>query len=222
MNSAPVRPRSPWPGENGSHPAVSRKSPRVIRSPRLPAVAAALVLSAVAGCSGTNAVDQSTANVKGYVAGNGSVHVVPAADRHAVGPLHGTDLTGRPIDVAQWRGDVVVVNVWASWCAPCRSEAKSLQAVYDETRSLGVRFLGVDVKDDAANAGAFVRRHGLTYPSLEDEPGRVGLAFRPPPGAIPSTVVLDRQHREAARFSGEVRYTQLLAVVRDVAGEQPS
>lgn len=200
-------------------PAVS-----AARLRRLPVIAAAVLVPLVllSGCSGKNAVDATAANPKNYVAGDGNVQTVSTADRHAIHGLSGRTLEGRTVDVDDWAGDVVVVNFWASWCPPCRSESASLQAVADATRSLGVRFLGIDSKDDSGNAKAFLRTHQVTYPSLFDQPGRLGLLFSPTASTLPTTIILDRHHREAARISGEARYTQLLSLVRKVAAESPA
>jgi thiol-disulfide isomerase/thioredoxin len=188
---------------------------------RRAAIAAAVLLPvlALAGCSGKNAVDSTAANPKNYVAGDGNVQTVATSGRHAVHGLSGRTLDGSTVNVDDWAGDVVVVNFWASWCPPCRSESASLQAVAEATRSLGVRFLGIDSKDDSGNAKAFLRTHQVTYPSLFDQPGRLGLLFSPTASTLPTTIILDRHHREAARISGEARYTQLLSLVRKIAAE---
>ena len=175
---------------------------------------------ALAGCSGTHAVDQAGNNPAAFVAGDGTVKTTPVSERRAVTGLAGHTLDGKQRAVADWHGDVVVVNFWASWCGPCRSEVDGLEAVAQQTSALGVRFLGIDFKDDAANARAFVRRHDVTYPSIYDQPGRLGLQFHPSPAAIPTTLILDRQHREAVRISGPVRFTTLLSLVQRVAAEQ--
>jgi thiol-disulfide isomerase/thioredoxin len=134
--------------------------------------------------------------------------------------VRGSLLDGTAFDLRQWSGDVVVVNFWSSNCAPCRSEARALEAVYRETKPKGVRFLGVDIRDNRALAEAFVRGHHITYPSLDDQSDLVALQFPGlPPNATPSTVVLDRQGRIAARHSGEILYTDLRAVVARVLAE---
>lgn len=182
-------------------------------------LASLLVGAGLAGCAGTDAVSAQAANPVNFVAGTGGVLRIPAASRGAPITISGRSLTGRPISTAAWRGQVVVVNYWASWCEPCREEAPFLEAVAQATAGAGVHFLGVDFKDDAANALAFDAAHGVTYPQLFDQPGVTGLAFHPPPTSPPTTIVLDRRHREAALVSGAVEYTTLLSLVRSVAGE---
>lgn len=182
------------------------------------------MLLLVAGCVGHGAVDPAAGNAARYAAGDGTLTVVAADHRRPAASVTGQLLTGGPFDLRSLRGQVVVLNFWASWCAPCREEAQSLQGVYDATRADGVRFVGVDFRDDRSTALAFLRTHGVTYPSLFDQPGRVALAFRNslPPNATPTTLVLDRRGRVAARVLGAVTYTRLLGLVRSVLSEGPA
>jgi len=158
---------------------------------------------------------------QGFVEGDGTVTVIDPADRQAAPPLSGTTLDGKPLDVTALRGDVVVLNVWASWCGPCRGEAPALEAVYQDTRAKGVRFVGINTRDQTVAARAFERGFDITYPSLVDDSGSLLLGFRDtlPPSAIPSTVVLDRKGDVAARVLGPTTYTQLKRLVTQVAAE---
>jgi len=188
---------------------------------RRTACAAAAVITAalLAGCSGSAA--QTGAPDKGYISGDGTVTLVATADRDDVVSFDGTTLTGEPFDVADHRGEVVVVNVWGSWCPPCIAEAPALEQVWEQTRSKGVQFIGVNTRDQAAAAKAHERRFEISYPSIDDDGGRVLLAFRGtlPPVAIPSTLVLDRSGRVAARVLGKVSAGTLRGVVDDVLAE---
>lgn len=191
---------------------------------RVTAAAAAGVLALAAGCGsdgGTEPPSGSGQNAQWFVAGDGSITVLAASEREPAPDVSGQTLDGGTFSLADHEGDVVVLNVWASWCAPCRAESPGLERVWQSTRSQGVQFVGVNVKDSEASARAFVRRFDLTYPSIYDQPGRVPLAFGGtlPPAAIPSTLVLDRQGRVAARALGGLTERELRRVVERVAQE---
>jgi thiol-disulfide isomerase/thioredoxin len=180
-------------------------------SPRrsVAALGCAAALSAVAACSGATAVD--SAGVREWSPGH----------RPAAPTLTGTTLAGTAYDTAADRGKVLVVNFWASWCPPCRDEAPALQQVYADNERRGVRFLGIDVRDERTQARTFTRAHGVRYPSLFDPSSETVLAFRHPvlPTSPPTTLVIDRSGKVAAMFVGEARYTALAPIVRRVAAE---
>lgn len=148
------------------------------------------------------------------------MQLIQAADRLEAPRLRGELLSGRRFDSAVWTGQVVVVNFWGSWCPPCRAETPELVQVANGWRSRGVRFLGVDVRDERSAAKAFVRQYDVPYPSLFDGDGTVTLAFRNvPPSAVPATFVFDRKGRIAARAFGRVTALGLEAVLRRVSRE---
>ena len=204
-------PRVPVVGVNVENGRVSGR--------RWYALLVVVVLGVVAGCSPSTGAGGSEGDNQRYISGTGEVETVPAAERKAAPALSGTSLDGKQLSTQKYRGKVLVVNFWASWCAPCRSEAPALQGVYDETEKDGVRFVGVNFKDNRTNARVFVDEFELTYPSIYDQPGETALAFRGelPPAAVPSTIVVDRDGKVAARIIGETTYTRLLRVVREVA-----
>ena len=116
------------------------------------------------------------------------------SDRHEPVDLSGETLDGSQLDLADYRGQVVVVNYWASWCGPCRGEAPAL--VEAQRRLPDVQFVGLDRNDDSqANALAFTRTFDVPYPSLYDSDGKLLLAFNGavPPTSLPSTIVLDAE-----------------------------
>jgi thiol-disulfide isomerase/thioredoxin len=189
------------------------------------AATAALVLL-LSGCTASGALSEQAraGDSKNYVAGDGSITTLAAADRGDPVALSGTTATGDRVDVAGWRGDVVVLNVWYASCPPCRAEAPELVSTANEYGAWGVRFLGVNTRDDAAAAQAFERTFAVPYPSVLDaREGRALLALRGtvPPQSVPSTLVLDREGRVAARVLGRVDGSTLRALVDDVLAEQP-
>lgn len=179
-----------------------------------------VALAAVTACTGTNAVTQGVGGSLGFHVGDQATTWVTASHRAAVTGVSGTLLDGSSFDLSQWRGHVVVVNFWGSWCGPCTSEARSLEAVYRRNQKNGVEFLGVDIRDSKAPAESFIRTYGLTYPNLADPSNLIALHFEGlPPNATPTTVVLDRQGRIAARHSGAILYTSLRDLVARALAE---
>ncbi|MFF2650827.1 TlpA disulfide reductase family protein [Streptomyces sp. NPDC058045] len=161
------------------------------------AALAALVLTACG--SGTSGGSGKT----GFVSGKNGIATVALADRHQGPDISGTTLDGRKLDVADHHGKIVVLNVWGSWCPPCRAEAPNFAKVAKETKAKGVQFIGINTRDSSRNpALTFEKSQGIPYPSLYDPAGKLMLRFPKGtlnPQSIPSTVVLDREGRIAAR-----------------------
>lgn len=186
-------------------------------------LAAALVaaLFATAGCSGTNAVSQSVGGSLGYGTGNQATTWVSASDRAVVTGVSGKLVDGPSFDLAQWRGKVVVVNFWGSWCGPCTGEAQTLEQVYRDFKDKDVEFLGIDIRDNVAAGESFIERHHVTYANISDPSNLLALHFHGmPPNATPTTIVLDRAGRIAARHSGAILYTALRDLVARVVTEK--
>lgn len=188
--------------------------------------ASAAVLALTAGCStGDDAVAQG--GTFEFVAPGGKTDIFydPAQSRRQPGELKGPSLTdpSKTVSLDDFRGQVVVVNIWGQWCGPCRAEVGELQQVYDATRRDGVAFLGIDVRDNNRDAARdFVVDRKVTYPSIYDPAMRTMIAFggKFPTTVIPSTLVLDRQHRVAAVFLRELLAEDLMPVVQRLAAEQ--
>jgi peroxiredoxin len=185
---------------------------------------ASLLLAALllAGCStGDDAVAVNNGGEFRFVAGTPAGEVIPEEERASAPEFSGTLLGGEEFASSELEGDVAVLNFWGSWCAPCRVETPEFQEVYADVRDDGVQFLGLNVKEPSEQfATAFVERFGIEFPSLYDPRGEVALAFRDyPANAIPSTIVLDRQGRVAAVYTGEVSQEDLRRVIDRVDGE---
>ena len=179
---------------------------------------AAFAILALAGC-GASSTDQSGTS---FVAGDGSIVLLDPSQRQPAPELTGSTLNGGTWSLGDSRGQVVVLNVWASWCAPCRAEAPVLQSLWEEFEGQGVQFVGLDTRDAVAPATAFVERYGITYPNLIDTSGQLQLLFGDtlPPQAIPSTLLVDREGRVAARVLGKVSEASLRALIDSLLDEQ--
>lgn len=181
----------------------------------------------VSGCAtGDDAVAQG--GTFEFVAPGGKTDILyePPSSRGIPGPLSGPDLMdpSRTISLDDFGGQVVVINIWGQWCGPCRAEVGQLQQVYDRTHGDGVAILGIDVRDNDIDAPRdFVIDRKVSYPSIYDPAMRTMIAFggKYPTTVIPSTVVLDREHRVAAVFLRELLAEDLIPVVQRLAAEPP-
>lgn len=191
---------------------------------RRPLVAALLLACAgllLVACSSS---DASAPAGSGFVSGDGTITLLDAASRPPAPALVGTTLDGATYALADDLGKVVVLNVWASWCAPCRAEAPMLATLSKELEPQGVAFIGLDTRDSDDAARAFVQRQGIEYPNLIDRDGRLQLLFGDslPPQAIPSTIVIDAQGRVAGRILGKASESDLRGMVEPLLAEQAS
>ncbi|WP_395398921.1 TlpA family protein disulfide reductase [Arthrobacter sp. UC242_113] len=158
---------------------------------------------------------------KNYVAGDGSVTEFAAAERKSGIQIQGTLFNGTAVAPEDFLGKVTVLNFWFAGCAPCRVEAPSLEALHQEFKTKGVQFFGVNLRDEKATADAFDKTFGLTYPSFYDKDGSVLLAVSGlvPPGAVPTTLVVDKQGRVASRVLGEIEKGTLKALIQSAVAE---
>ncbi|ALM40830.1 TlpA family protein disulfide reductase [Streptomyces albidoflavus] len=185
------------------------------------AAVAALLLTACGEGNGGTTQSGSGAN---YVAGKDGIATVDKGERKDAPAIGGETLDGATFDLADHKGKVVVVNVWGSWCAPCRAEAPNLVKVAEDTADQGVQFVGINTRDsNKGPALAFEKDYEVGYPSLYDPQGKQILRFPRgslSPQAIPSTVVIDRDGKIAARTLQAVSEKQLRAMIDPVLAEK--
>lgn len=184
----------------------------------LPMACAALAL---AGCStSAHPVRQG----ESFVPGTGLESVVPVKDRGAPLELAGSGLNGEHLDLAKFRGHVVVVNIWGAWCDACRAEAAGIEKVARADTDKGVSFIGIDTRDlQTAQPRAFVKSRHLSYPSFYDPAGELLLRFPKGifnPQAVPTTLVLDRSGRLAVRALKAVSADELTDMIAPVLAER--
>ncbi|MDQ3403373.1 MAG: TlpA family protein disulfide reductase [Actinomycetota bacterium] len=189
-----------------------------MRGPLVAVLAGVLALSACS--SGKDAVASGTEFV--FVSPDGKTDITyDGADRKSLGELSGSDLMDetKQIKLSDYRGKVVVLNVWGQWCGPCRTEAPELQKLQDEQP--GAQVLGINVRDfQRSEPQDFMKDRDLTYPSIYDPPGRSLLALRGYPRAVvPATFIIDKEGRVAAAFMRELLAADLTPVVERVAKE---
>lgn len=185
--------------------------------------AGTLVLS---GCgSGTDAVAQG--GTFEFVSPDGQLEIhYPEEERKPIAELAGPDLLDpdQTIGLADYKGEVVILNTWGQWCGPCRTEVDDLQRLQEEFESQGATVLGINVRDPNRDKPVdFVRDNGLTYPSIWDPSNAAVGALRGfPTSIVPTTLVLDRQHRVAAVYLAAVTDYQLRDVIAELVADEES
>lgn len=187
----------------------------------LGAALAATALLALTGCATVTGGWTEDGEEVGYVSGDRSITLWSGDERTGPVEIVGTDYAGDPVDVAAWRGDVVVLNTWYAACPPCRAEAPDLVAFANDYADDGVHVLGINSTDEPGAAQPFERTFEVPYPSVFDQDGAAVAALQGvvPVQAVPTTVVLDREGRVAARVLGRITPSTLRAVVDDLLAE---
>ncbi|QUD81776.1 TlpA family protein disulfide reductase [Gordonia polyisoprenivorans] len=157
--------------------------------------------------------------------GGQTVITYDQADRKHIADVSGENLTtGKPLSLSdpEFADKAVVINVWGSWCGPCRGEAAALEQVNEQYQGQGVNFLGINLRDNRQSAQDFVDDRHVGYPSIYDFAGASLAALTTPTSVVPTTIVLDRQHRPAAVFLRAVSADELGAMVGKVIAEDPA
>ncbi len=185
---------------------------------------AGLAVLLLSGCAAEPLAGQyADGSGQGYISGDGAITEIPVAERDPAIVFQGTDEAGMAITSKDYAGTVYVVNFWYAACPPCRAEAPDLKALSEQYTE--VPFLGVNIFDSADVATVFARENGISYPSIVDaNTAAVQLAFAGAvaPNAVPTTLVIDREGRVAARISGLIRDRSILAAMIDtVIAEAP-
>ncbi|MFI6286723.1 TlpA family protein disulfide reductase [Streptomyces sp. NPDC051018] len=197
------------------------------RAPRTAVTTAlfAVGVLTLSACLGDGGVSGGGSNTN-FVTDSGGISTVAKGDRKAPNKIAGETLHGKPLDIAaDYKGKVVVLNVWGSWCAPCRAEAPHLSKVAKDLKPKGVEFVGLNTQDKTKGLGiAFEEDYGIEFPSLYDPIGKLVVEGFPKgtlnPQAIPSTVVLDRDGKIAARALMALNEKQLRKMIDPLVAEK--
>ena len=196
-------------------PVRARRRRRVVLAAAVLAAVLLIVVLATGWAGGGNSGVTT-------VGGNPSAVVYSAGHRPLAPEFTGTTLTGSKLSFSSYRGKVVVLNFWGSWCVPCREEASILAAVAEKYQPSGVSFLGVDVRDTTASALAFTHGFHVTYPSVSDQSSAITLDFtaaKVPIAGTPTTLVVDRTGHIAGAVFGTVTYSDLTAILAKVTAK---
>ncbi|MFV8381374.1 TlpA disulfide reductase family protein [Corynebacterium hindlerae] len=187
---------------------------------------AVCVALSLAGCSAEDTAGQDAVAIGGtwsFVAPGGQTDIkYPESERKPIREFSGESVQGGTVNLSDFAGQVVVINAWGQWCGPCRSESDDMQEIHEKLQETGKgTVLGVNVKDYQRQISRdFMTDNGLTYPSLYDPPFKTAAAMGGlPASVIPTTIILDKQHRPAAVFLREVTAQDVLDVALPLTQE---
>ena len=204
---------------------LSRPNRRRIAAALAVPVAAMLALTGCSGGGDDLATQWQESGDKGYVSGDGTSVSIPVNERTNPVEYSGETEHGGTFSSDETLGSVTVVNFWYAGCAPCRAEAPDLVKAYEDFTPEGVKFVGVNTRDQAAQAQQFAEQFGVEYPSIMDTAGgravQKSFAGQVPLNAVPTTLVLDREGRVAHRVLGQLAgESQLKTLINETLDEQ--
>jgi thiol-disulfide isomerase/thioredoxin len=184
---------------------------------KLVLVLSGLLLSA---CATPNASIQNSGEA-GFISGDGTATFLKIEERNSAPELIALDFNGNSIDLKNYKNKVVVLNVWGSWCGPCRKEASELQELYLKNKDSGVEFIGINIRDSRVAAEKFITNFGITYPNIFDRDGVKLLGFKDtlPANAIPSTVLIDKDGKVAASQLGPIERALIQGFISSLVDE---
>ncbi|MBY8340152.1 TlpA family protein disulfide reductase [Streptomyces spinosirectus] len=198
------------------------RSTRARRRAVLTTAGAAVTALLMSACSsgGTSGGGGDT----NFVMGKDGISTAKKGERAAAPDLSGKTVDGKQLDVASFKGKVVVLNLWGSWCPPCRAEAPGFEKVSQDLKDKGVQFVGINTRDPGTSSAlAFEKQYGVSFPSLYDPTGKLMLRFKKGtlnPQAIPTTLVLDREGKIAARSLAALSEDKLRKMIAPVLAEK--
>ena len=165
----------------------------------------ALSFLLLTACATPNASIQNSGEA-GFISGDGTATFLKVEERNPAPEFTALDFNGKAINLDNYKNKVVVLNVWGSWCGPCRKEASELQELYLKNKDSGVEFIGINIRDSKVSAEKFITNFEITYPNIFDRDGVKLLGFKDtlPANAIPSTVLVDKNGKVAARQLGPI------------------
>jgi len=178
-----------------------------------------ILLASLVLLTGCSSGGLSTANQNAFVSGDGVAVYVKPADRKPAPVISGATLSSGTLTLPA--GKVTVLNVWASWCSPCRAEAPLLSDFSARYQSQGVQFAGILTRDNSSSALEFVKRFKISYPIFTDDSVLAKFRNSLVPNAIPTTLLIDSHGYVAARVSGEVTVALLTDLLTKVLKDPP-
>lgn len=177
-------------------------------------VGAGLILLAVAGVFLSQRLTESATAAP---TGSGAASSIPASVQYAAPELTLEDVNGKPVSLVDYRGGVVLVNNWATWCPPCRAEMPELEAFYEAHKDENFTLIGISAGDTASQVDTFIAQNDITFPMWLDAKGAALRAFRN--DSLPSSYVIDETGTVRLAWTGAISLEMLEKHVAPLLGE---
>jgi thiol-disulfide isomerase/thioredoxin len=163
----------------------------------------------------------SSDSESGFVSGDGTSVFLSKSERKSAPELENVDFLSTEIDLDSLKNKVVLINVWGSWCSPCRKEAPELEELYLKNKTNNVEFIGINIRDSKISANRFIENFSITYPNIFDRDGKLLLGYKDslPANAIPSTILIDKNGLVAARQLGPIDKSLIQGFITELVEE---
>ena len=180
-----------------------------------------LVISLLITSCATPVSNISSDSESGFVSGDGTSIFLKKNERNPAPELSNVEFLSSEIDLKTLKNKVVLINVWGSWCSPCRKEAPELEELYLKNKADNVEFIGINIRDSKISANRFIENFSITYPNIFDRDGKLLLGYKDslPANAIPSTILIDKNGLVAARQLGPIDKSLIQGFISELVEE---
>ena len=180
-----------------------------------------LIISLIITSCATPVSIISSDSESGFVSGDGTSVFLKKADRKSAPELENVEFLSSEINLKSLKDKVVLINVWGSWCSPCRKEAPELEELYLKNKANNVEFIGINIRDSKISANRFIKNFSITYPNIYDRDGKLLLGYKDslPANAIPSTILIDKNGLVAARQLGPIDKSLIQGFISELVEE---
>ncbi len=180
-----------------------------------------LIISLLITACATPVSNISSDSESGFVSGDGTSIFLNKTDRKPAPELKDVEFLSSEINLNSLKNKVVLINVWGSWCSPCRKEAAELEELYLKNKANNVEFIGINIRDSKISANRFIENFSITYPNIFDRDGKLLLGYKDslPPNAIPSTILIDKNGLVAARQLGPIDKSLIQGFISELVEE---
>jgi thiol-disulfide isomerase/thioredoxin len=179
------------------------------------------IISLLITSCATQVSNISSDSESGFVSGDGTSVFLSKSERKSAPELENVDFLSTEIDLDSLKNKVVLINVWGSWCSPCRKEAPELEELYLKNKTNNVEFIGINIRDSKISANRFIENFSITYPNIFDRDGKLLLGYKDslPANAIPSTILIDKNGLVAARQLGPIDKSLIQGFITELVEE---